>query len=274
MTGIIDCLKSGNNTCRAGRVLMDSHERFEYLHRNLMGEGRYDKPCRWIIEGEDYGYHVCQYDLRLSQAEVNGTTMWRNPSEIETAARQILNMQMIIIDCGITSKGAYNVWLQDKNNNGLVVNLLIVKDYIEKIQFINQNSDSQTIYKSSVDKICFMELNEKRAIYQVAYQMMASASPTRTVSATDDSSIDELIRSTCYIPMLGNIVWNQIEMIGPREAFSVISHLDQCSKAAIILILLNVAREDNTRLRIDILLQLCSAVQCDMPLPYRIKSIK
>lgn len=271
MAGIIDSLKAGDNINGKGCVQMDSHERIEYFQRRQVGSSRFDRPCRWVIEACGDGYDVSQYDTRLFHEEVAGVTCWNNPSIIEANERELFSMRMRVVQYEVTSKGAYNVWLLGDDNPGMIVNLLIVKDYIEKIQFINHHDDSQTIYKSAVDKICFMEIEDKRAIYQTAYQMMASASPTRKVGPNDDPSIDELIRSTCYLAVFGNVIWNQIDMVGPWDAFRTVSMMDQSAKAAILSVLLNVARVDNTRVRIDILFQLCSASQCNIPFPYQVE---
>lgn len=263
MATIIDALKNGNNNA-IGSIRMDSHERIEYLHRTLSGGALYDTPCRWIIQAAGIGYTVSQFDLSLSYAEEHA-----NPGDdmrnIETSSRRLFSAKMRVVESVITSNGAYNVYLVNENDSRVIVNILIVKDYIEKIQFIDQRNDSQTIYKSAVDKICFMELDDKRAIYQVAYQMMAGASPTRRLGQSDDKSIDELINNTCYTLNFGNIVWNQAITTDPWQAFAKVAKMDCSAKAAIMLVLVNVARVDNTGLRVDILKQLSSVAQCDLP---------
>ena len=117
-------------------------------------------------------------------------------------------------------------------------------------------NDIFIIYRSSLDKICFLSAEEKKAIFQTAYQMMVSAAG-RQLSYRDDPSIDELISGCCYMKALGDVLWNQATDLNPYQAFSTVASLDTSARAAIKLVLVNVARMDNSTLRFDILHQLC-----------------
>ncbi len=92
--------------------------------------------------------------------------------------------------------------------------------------------------------------------------MMVSAAG-RQLTYRDDPSIDELISGCCYMKPLGDLLWNQATDLNPYEAFRTVAGLDNSAKAAVKLVLVNVARMDNSALRFDILRQLCQ--QASLP---------
>lgn len=258
---IIECLKNGWSADVGSSIVFDSHDKDEYRSGMPLGTSRYSNPCRWQIDAAESGYVVAQYDLSVNSSDIAPQYEWLC-SSIE--GREIFGPQhMEVIDFEMTPKGATNVYMRSTEDPSKILILLIVSDHIEKIQFVDQNTGKQTIYRSAVDKICFLGLEEKKAIIQMGYQLIASASPLERVTEADDESIDILLDGCFYMKAFGNVVWNQATDFNPFEAFRIVSRLDESAKAAVKLVLVNVARADNVRLRFDILMQLC--VQASLP---------
>lgn len=258
---LIECLKNGWSADAGSLIVFDSHDKEEYCSGLLLGTSRYSSPCRWQIEAVESGYVVVQYDLSVNRCDIASQYEWLS-SSIE--GREIFGPQhMTVVHFETTPKGATNVYMRSTEVPSNILILLIVSDHIEKIQFVDQNTEKQTIYRSAVEKICSLGLEEKKAIVQMGYQLIASASPCGRVTESDDESIDVLLDGCFFLKAFGNVVWNQATNLNPYEAFKIVSQLDESAKAAIKLVLVNVARVDNVRLRFDILRQIC--VQASLP---------
>lgn len=246
MNGIVSALIDRNNFCPSCLYRFDSHGRTEYHGNKQTTPELYDKPCRWEIERVNTsspGFEIRQYDLSIRPYEEDKTKL-------------IYKDHMKIVQINETPQGAKNVYLESTIDGAKCLIALVVKDHIEKIQSVDRLNDIFIIYRSSLDKICFLSAEEKKAIFQTAYQMMVSAAG-RQLSYRDDPSIDELISGCCYMKALGDVLWNQATDLNPYQAFSTVASLDTSARAAIKLVLVNVARMDNSTLRFDILHQLC-----------------
>lgn len=263
MNSIVSALVAKNNSTTSCLYRFDSHGRTEYHGNRQITSELYDKPCRWEIERTSSftpGFEIRQYDLSISSQEkaTYGFNSWDSGS----GKRLIYEDHMKIVHIAETPQGAKNVYLESTRDGANCLIALVVKDHIEKIQSVDRLNDVFIIYRSSLDKICFLTAEEKKAIFQTAYQMMVSAAG-RQLSYHDDPSIDELISGCCYMKHLGDLLWNQATDLNPYEAFRTVAALDSSAKAAVKLVLVNVARMDNSALRFDILRQLCQ--QASLP---------
>lgn len=246
MNGIVSALIDKNNFSPSCLYRFDSHGRTEYHGNRQTTPELYDKPCRWEIEriySSSPGFEIRQFDLSIRPNEEEKTEL-------------IYEDHMKIVHINETPQGAKNVYLESTIDGAKCLIALVVKDHIEKIQSVDRLNDIFIIYRSALDKICFLSADEKKSIFQTAYQMMVCAAG-RQLSYRDDPSIDELISGCCYMKNLGDLLWNQATVLNPYQALSTVASLDISARAAIKLVLVNVARMDNSTLRFDILHQLC-----------------
>ena len=246
MNGIVSALIDKNNFSPSCLYRFDSHGRTEYHGNRQTTPELYDKPCRWEIEriySSSPGFEIRQFDLSIRPNEEEKTEL-------------IYEDHMKIVHINETPQGAKNVYLECTIDGAKCLIALVVKDHIEKIQSVDRLNDIFIIYRSALDKICFLSADEKKSIFQTAYQMMVCAAG-RQLSYRDDPSIDELISGCCYMKNLGDLLWNQATVLNPYQALSTVASLDISARAAIKLVLVNVARMDNSTLRFDILHQLC-----------------
>lgn len=111
-----------------------------------------------------------------------------------------------------------------------------------------------------------LPIEKKKAVIQLGYQLIVSAAG-RPLSSLDDASIDIII-SECSVSsgnghadgMLANALWNDAILFDPFESFQIISSLNQSEKEAFKEMMLKVARQDNTYLRMNILYQIFNRV--------------
>ena len=213
------------STCEDYRF--DSHARIRYHNLSQIGDKEYDTPCKWIISRshDKGGYIIRQYDL--SDANFD---------------KLVYQDHMLVKDINETNKGAKNVFLESTIDGARCLILLVVNDHIEKLQTVDRLNDDAIVYLSAIDTICFLGIEEKKAILQVGYQIMISSG--HVLSPADDESIDELLSGCFYMRFLGEILWNDAIFYNPYEAFNLISKQDTNVRHAIKLVLLNVAMKD------------------------------
>lgn len=107
-----------------------------------------------------------------------------------------------------------------------------------------------------------LPIEKKKAVIQLGYQLIVSAAG-RPLSSLDNESID-IIMSECVVQsgiqpideMSSNVLWNEAIFLDPFEAFRIVSLFNQVEKEAFKRMMLKVARQDNTFLRMDILSQI------------------
>lgn len=107
-------------------------------------------------------------------------------------------------------------------------------------------------------------MEKKIAVIQLGYQLIASAAG-RPLSSSDDASID-IILNECMVlsgnkqidEILSNALWNEAILFNPYKSFQIVSSFTRNEKDAFKQMMLEVAKKDNSFLRMDILLQIFS----------------
>lgn len=95
------------------------------------------------------------------------------------------------------------------------------------------------------------------AILQLVYQLIASAAYGR-FSEADDSSIDIAMKymgfvGSSFMENLGNQFWNEaMDNMNPFQAFDIVSSFPAEKKQVFKNMFLEIVREDNSFLRLDI----------------------
>lgn len=111
-----------------------------------------------------------------------------------------------------------------------------------------------------------LSLEKKKAVIQLGYQLIVSAAG-RPLSSSDDASID-IILGECITftgnkradEILANSLWNDAILFNTFEAFKIVSLFSNSEKEAFAQMMLRVAREDNSYLRLDILSQILDKI--------------